>query len=97
MRGRNRRAHLSNPAGRTELKITTGNSDAAGDALYAANPGIAQTLTGNSLSDTFLVYNTSDVVDPRAGSDDVFYTAVSYTLPSGVDTLICGGAEGRQR
>jgi hypothetical protein len=73
----------------------TGNSDAAGDALYAADAGITQTLTGNSLNDTFVVYNTSDVVEPKAGSDDVLCTAVSYTLPSGVDTLIMeGGTSG---
>jgi hypothetical protein len=66
----------------------TGNSDASGDALYAADPGIAQTLTGNSANDTFVVYNSADVVVPAAGSHDLVYAAVSYTLPTGVDTLI---------
>jgi len=65
-----------------------GNSDAAGDGLYAADPGIAQTLTGNSANDTFVVYNSADVVVPKAGSRDVVYSAVSYTLPTGVDVLI---------
>ena len=64
-----------------------GNSDASGDALYAADAGIAQTLTGNSANDTFVVYNSSDVVAPKAGSHDVVYSAVNYTLPTGVDTL----------
>ena len=48
----------------------TGNSDAAGDALYALDAGNAQTLTGNSSNDTFVVYNSSDVVVPKAGSHD---------------------------
>jgi Ca2+-binding RTX toxin-like protein len=65
-----------------------GNSNAGGDTLYAVNPGITQTLTGNSGNDTFVVYSTSDVVFPKAGSNDVVYAAASYTLPSGVDTLI---------
>src|SRR6266700_208339 len=66
----------------------TGNSDAAGNALYALNPGISQTLIGNSANDTFVVYNSSDVVVPKVGSHDVVYAAVSYTLPTGVDTLV---------
>ncbi len=65
-----------------------GNSDAAGDALYAADAGIAQTLTGNSANDVFVVYNSSDVVVPKAGSHDVVYSAVNYTLPTGVDVLV---------
>jgi len=69
-----------------------GNSDAAGDALYAANPGIAQTLIGNSASDTFVVYNSADVVVPKAGSHDLVYSAASYALPTGVDTLILEGS-----
>ncbi len=64
-----------------------GNGDAAGDALYAADAGIAQTLTGNSANDVFVVYNSSDVVAPKAGSHDVVYSAVNYTLPTGVDVL----------
>jgi autotransporter passenger strand-loop-strand repeat protein len=70
----------------------TGNSDAAGDALYALDAGNAQTLTGNSANDTFVVYNSSDVVVPKAGSHDVVYAGASYTLPTGVDTLILEGA-----
>ncbi len=66
----------------------TGNSDAAGDALYAANPGQVATLTGNSANDVFVVYNSSDVVVPKAGSHDVVYSAVNYTLPTGVDVLL---------
>ena len=65
-----------------------GNSDAAGDALYAANPGQVATLTGNSANDTFVVYNSADVVVPKAGSHDLVYSAVNYTLPTGVDSLI---------
>ena len=66
----------------------TGNSDASGDALYALDAGNAQTLTGNSPNDTFVVYNSSDVVVPKAGSHDVVYAAASYALPTGVDVLI---------
>jgi hypothetical protein len=65
----------------------TGNSDAAGDALYAANPGQVATLTGNSANDVFVVYNSSDVVVPKVGSNDSVYSAVNYTLPTGVDVL----------
>ena len=64
-----------------------GNSDAAGDALWAANPGQVATLTGNSANDTFVVYNSADVVVPKTGSHDSVYSAVSYTLPTGVDVL----------
>ncbi len=69
-----------------------GNSDAAGDALYAANPNQVATLTGNSLNDTFVVYNSADVVAPKAGSHDLVYSAVDYTLPTGVDSLILEGS-----
>jgi autotransporter passenger strand-loop-strand repeat protein/uncharacterized repeat protein (TIGR03803 family) len=69
----------------------TGNSDAQGDALYGLDTGNAQTLTGNSLNDTFVVYNSSDVVAPKPGSHDVVYAAASYTLPTGVDVLILEG------
>jgi len=65
-----------------------GNSDAAGDALYAANASQVATLTGNSANDTFVVYNSADVVVPKAGSHDIVYSAVNYTLPTGVDSLI---------
>jgi Ca2+-binding RTX toxin-like protein len=64
-----------------------GNSDAGSDALYAANAGIAQTLTGNGANDVFVVYNASDVVVPKTGSHDTVYSAVNYTLPTGVDAL----------
>jgi Ca2+-binding RTX toxin-like protein len=73
----------------------TGNSDAAGDALYAANSGQVATLTGNSPNDAFVVYNSSDVVVPKAGSHDLVYSAVNYTLPTGVDVLFLeAGAQG---
>jgi hypothetical protein len=68
--------------------LGTGNTDAVGDALYAINPGITQTLVGNTANDTFVVYSPSDVVIPKAGSHDVVYAASSYTLPTGVDVLI---------
>ena len=68
-----------------------GNSDAAGDALYAADAGIVQTLVGNSANDTFVVYNAADVVVPKAGSHDLVYSAVNYTLPTGIDSLILEG------
>ena len=75
-----------------------GNSDAAGDGLYAANPGQVATLTGNSPNDTFVVYNSSDVVVPKAGSHDVVYSAVNYTLPTGVDILILeAGTQARRQ
>jgi hypothetical protein len=50
------------PSLRTVVEAGTqgaGNSDAAGDVLYAANAGIAQTLTGHSHNDTFVVYNST--------------------------------------
>jgi Ca2+-binding RTX toxin-like protein len=72
--------------------LGVGNSDAAGDGLYAANPNQAATLTGNSANDTFVVYNSSDVVVPKAGSHDVVYSAVNYTLPTGVDILVLEGS-----
>lgn len=65
----------------------TGNSDVSGNALYAADPSIAQTLTGNSHHDTFVVYNSGDVVIGRAGSSDTVYAAASFVLPDNVDTL----------
>jgi Ca2+-binding RTX toxin-like protein len=68
--------------------VGTGNTDAAGDALYALNPSIAQTLVGNTANDTFVVYSPSDVLIPKAGSHDVVYAASSFTLPAGVDVLI---------
>ncbi len=68
-----------------------GNSDAAGDALWAANPSQAATLIGNSANDTFVVYDSADVVVPKAGSHDVVYAAVDYTLPTGIDALILEG------
>jgi len=48
--------------------------------------------TGNSPNDTFVVSNSSDVVVPKAGSHDVVYSAVNYTLPTGVDALILEGS-----
>jgi hypothetical protein len=68
-----------------------GNSDASGDALYAANAAIAQTLTGNSHNDTFVVYNSADVLIGQAGSTDTVYAAANFTLPTNVDTLLLEG------
>ncbi len=68
-----------------------GNSDAAGDTLYAANGGIAQTLTGHSHNDTFVVYNSGDTVVGQTGSTDTVYAAASFTLPTNVDTLFLEG------
>src|SRR5439155_21735423 len=69
----------------------TGNSDAAGDALYGANPGVAVTLSGNSHNDSFVVYNSGDTVIGQAGSTDTVYAAANFTLPSNVDTLLLEG------
>src|SRR6202035_1040716 len=68
-----------------------GNSDAAGDTLYAANAGIAQTLTGHSHNDTFVVYNSGDTVSGQASSTDTVYAAASFTLPTNVDTMFLEG------
>jgi hypothetical protein len=68
-----------------------GNSDAAGDTLYAANAGIAQTLTGHSHNDTFVVYNSGDTVIGQASSTDTVYAAANFTLPTNVDTLFLEG------
>jgi len=69
----------------------TGNIDASGDTLYAVNPNVAATLTGNSHNDTFVVYNSADVVIGQAGSTDTVYTAANFTLPTNVDTLFLEG------
>jgi Ca2+-binding RTX toxin-like protein len=69
-----------------------GNSDAAGDTLYAANAGIAQTLMGQSHNDTFVVYNSGDTVIGQAGSTDTIYAAASFTLPTNVDALFLEGS-----
>jgi len=68
-----------------------GNSDAAGDTLYAANARIAQTLTGHSHNDTFVVYNSGDTVIGLTSSTDTVYAAASFTLPTNVDTLFLEG------
>jgi Ca2+-binding RTX toxin-like protein len=68
-----------------------GNSDAAGDVLYAADAGIAQTLTGNSHNDTFVVYDSADTVIGQAGSSDTVYAAADFVLPTNVDTLFLEG------
>jgi hypothetical protein len=82
------RAAPSSTAAATQA---VGNSDAAGDALYAANAGIAQTLTGNSQNDTFVVYNCADTVIGQAGSTDTVYAAADFVLPTNVDTLFLEG------
>jgi Ca2+-binding RTX toxin-like protein len=69
----------------------TGNSDAAGDTLYAANPSQAATLTGHSHNDTFVVYNSADTVIGQANSTDTVYAAANYILPTNVDTLFLEG------
>src|SRR5205807_8728579 len=73
-----------------------GNSDAASDALDAADPNVAATLIGNSHNDSFVVYNSADAVVGLANSNDVVYAAASYKLPANVDTLIleAGAAQG---
>jgi hypothetical protein len=67
---------------------TTGTGNSSADALYAASATQAMTLVGNSASDTFVVYDSSDVVVPKASSHDIVYSAANYTLPTGVDILI---------
>jgi Ca2+-binding RTX toxin-like protein len=69
-----------------------GNSDAAGDTLYAGNANQMATLTGNSHNDTFVVYNSADTVIGQAGSTDTVYTAANFTLPTNVDTLFLEGS-----
>jgi len=68
-----------------------GNSDTAGDTLYAANAGITQTLTGNSHNDTFVIYKSADTVIAQADSTDTVNTAANFTLPTNVDTLFLEG------
>jgi len=68
-----------------------GNNDASGDTLYAANVAIAQTLTGHSHNDTFVVYNSGDTVIGQASSTDTVYAAANFTLPTNVDTLFLEG------
>ena len=55
-----------------------GNSNASGDALYALDTVNTQTLSGNSANDAFVVFNSSDVVVPKAGSRDVVYAAARW-------------------
>jgi len=50
------------------------------------NPSIVQTLSGNSLNDAFV--STSNDSCWRARAATSVYAAASYTLPTGVDTLI---------
>jgi len=69
----------------------TGNSDAAGDTLYATNPSLAATLTGNSHNDTFVVYNSGDRRDRANRSTDTVYAAASFVLPVNVGTLFLEG------
>ena len=71
--------------------LGTGNSDAAGDVLYAANPNQAATLVGHSHNDTFAVYNSGDTVVGQAGSTDTVYAAANFVLPANVDTLFLEG------
>ena len=69
----------------------TGNSDASGDALYAASTTQAMTLTGHSHNDTFVVYDSADTVVGQASSTDTIYAAANFTLPTNVDTLLLEG------
>src|SRR6202035_2132238 len=69
----------------------TGNTDASGDALYAASTTQAMTLVGNSANDTFVVYNSADTVIGQSGSTDSVYAAASFVLPTNVDTLFLEG------
>jgi hypothetical protein len=64
--------------------VATGNSDAAGDQLFA-NPGTASTLNGHSLHDVFQVYNPGDTVFGQAGANDVVLAATNYTLADNVN------------
>jgi autotransporter passenger strand-loop-strand repeat protein len=68
--------------------VATGNSDAAGDALWA-NPNAASTLIGHSLHDVFVVFNAGDTVSGQPGSNDTVYAATAYTLADNVhvDTI----------
>ena len=63
--------------------VGIGNSDAAGDALYA-NPNATSTLTGNSAHDVFVVFNAGDQVFGQPGSTDVLLAATDYTLADNV-------------
>jgi Ca2+-binding RTX toxin-like protein len=84
-------------AGNTQADLIVGNG--GNDTLFAgsgadtlvAGSGLA-TLVGSTGNDTFLVNNTADVVeDSSTGGSNTLISSVTYTLPTGVDTLLLTG------
>ena len=69
----------------------TGRANSAADTLIASSIGF-NTLVGGAGNDTFVVNNPGDVVqDNFTGPNNVIQSAVSYTLPTNVNTLFLTG------
>jgi hypothetical protein len=74
----------------------TGNSDAAGDQLWA-NPGVTSTLTGESQNDVFVVFNTGDQVSGQPGANDTVYSGLPVGAGSGEGSVNVAAHPGRRR
>jgi Ca2+-binding RTX toxin-like protein len=78
----------------TFLLTGTGNLSAtanSGADTLVSNSG-ADTLIGGSGNDTFIIDNIADVIDPGTGTTTVVYEAgSSFTLPTGVNSVVLSG------
>ena len=72
--------------------VGTGNAQAN---IFYGNSGI-DTLIGGGGDDTFVVNNTSDVVQQIAGTNSQVVSSVDYTLPDNIKSLVLFGSVGRQ-
>ena len=65
----------------------------AGDDLFVGSRGAASTLTGNGGNDTYVIFNSHDVIaETAAGGEDTVYSLADYVMSAHVETLYLVGS-----
>ncbi|TAL28586.1 MAG: calcium-binding protein [Alphaproteobacteria bacterium] len=81
-----------NGTGNTGANVITGNG--AANILSDGGVGSADTLIGGAGNDTYIVYNTGDLITEASGTDTVQFfgsNGQTYTLGTGVENLTLMG------
>ena len=78
---------VGNSAGGDIITGCAGNDTLSDNSNIGTGVTLADTLTGIGGNDTFIVYNTSDIITENAGSAGTVLTYINFTLIDNIENL----------